>query len=267
MKQNEIPRQNYGVIFQEISESELDLAIEELRRVGYAVIDSGFSDEKIKKISQEFNSARLNYIGVYGEQNLRTKNEFHTIRALLSNGKLFIDLAMNRNVLSVISKLIVGKFILTQQNGVVNPPNEKYNQGAWHRDLPYQHFVSTNPLAINALFCVDDFTIENGSTYVLPASHLNTKFPSDHYINASATQVLAKAGQFILLDCMTYHSGGFNSTGFERRAINHVYAIPFFKQQISIPNLLKDYDLTIDQKEILGFNYTEPNTINEFLNK
>jgi len=85
--------------------------------------------------------------------------------------------------------------VLNQQNGVINPPHsERYNQGAWHRDLPYQHFVSSRPLAINALFCLDQFTIENGATKVLPASHRQEAFPSDDFVQSQATPVTAPAG-------------------------------------------------------------------------
>ena len=39
-----------------------------------------------------------------------------------------------------------------------------HHQSAFHRDLPYQHFTSSRPIAINALFCADEFTNENGAT-------------------------------------------------------------------------------------------------------
>jgi hypothetical protein len=168
--------------------------------------------------------------------------------------------------LSVLSKLIIGKFILNQQNGVINPPGETYNQGAWHRDLPYQHYVSNTPLAVNALFCVDDFTPENGSTFVLPASHRAVNFPSASYIQRNALQVEAKAGQYILLDCMLFHAGGFNRSNVNRRAVNHVYTIPYFKQQIKLSELLKNVDLRPDQMDLFGFNYQEPISIDQYLN-
>ncbi len=145
----------------------------------------------------------------YGETNLKSVNEFNTVRSLLTHGgDLFLRLALNENLLSIIKKLIPGKFILNQQNGVINPARETYNQSAWHRDLPYQHFVSTKPLAINALFCVDDFTYENGATFVLPASHKSEAFPSLNYVQRNAIQIEAKSGWFILLDCMIFHAGG-----------------------------------------------------------
>jgi len=262
-----IPLERYGVLVQDSPESELDEVAEQVRRIGYAVLDSGYAIDEIAYLSDAFNKTRGAYIQKYGEARLLAANEYHTIRAPLTHGDpVFVHLATNQNLMNVLGKLIYGKFILNQQNGVINPPGETYNQGAWHRDLPYQHYVSNTPLAVNALFCIDDFTLENGSTYVMPATHKSVNYPSQSYIQRNAVQVEAKAGQYILLDCMLFHSGGFNRTSAERRAVNHVYTIPYFKQQIKLPELLSHIELDSDLKELFGFNYQEPASIDQYLN-
>lgn len=262
-----VPVESYGVLIQDSAASELDEVAEQVRRIGYAILDSGYSTDYLAQLSDAFDRTRTAYVQSYGEARLRRANELNTIRAPLSQGETaFVRLASNQNVLSVLGKLIIGKFILNQQNGVINPPRQTYNQGAWHRDLPYQHYVSSTPLAVNALFCVDDFTLENGSTFVLPATHREVNYPSEAYIQRNALQIEAKAGQYILLDCMLFHSGGSNRTDHERRAVNHVYTIPYFKQQIKLPALLLQVDLAQDQKELFGFNFQEPTSIDNYLN-
>lgn len=260
------PHASYGILQQDLSESTLDIAAEQVRNLGYAILDSGYTAPELQRISEEFNRTREHYVETYGEAQLRSLNEFHTIRSPLTHGsEVFLKLALNENLLSILKKLIFGKFIINQQNGVINPPQETYNQAAWHRDLPYQHFVSTKPLAINALFCVDDFTFENGATFVLPASHKSEAFPSPNYVQRNAIQVEAKAGSFILLDCMMFHSGGFNKTGSVRRAVNHVFSIPYFKQQINIPMNIKSVaNLSSEVRDILGFTYVEPTSIMDY---
>ena len=261
-----IPSTGYGIVYQNSVVSEVDEAVERIQNLGFAIIDSGYSKSEIDNISVGFNRARRLYIELYGETYLREINEFYTIRSPLTNGDdLFLHLALNNHLLSVLAGLFTGKFILNQQNGIVNPSREKYNQSEWHRDLPYQHFVSSRPLAINALFCVDDFSVSNGATFVLPASHKSEKFPSWDYVQKNAMQIEAKAGSYILLDCMIFHAGGFNATDLERRAVNHVYNIPYFKQQINIPGNMKNVALTEQQRDILGFNYTEPATVRDYL--
>ena len=261
-----IPDASYGILVQDKPASELDEIAEQVRRLGYAILDSGFSADELAQLSEAFNRTRADYVQRWGEARLRSVNEYYTIRAPLTHGDpLFLRLATNTPLMTVLSQLIVGKFILNQQNGIINPPGETYNQGAWHRDLPYQHYTSSTPLAINALFCVDAFTPANGSTFVLPATHKTANFPSESYIQRNALQVEAKAGQYLLLDCMLFHAGGFNSTNRERRAVNHVYTIPYFKQQIKLPGLMSHVELTQEQMAILGFACQEPPTIDQYL--
>ncbi|WP_373085384.1 phytanoyl-CoA dioxygenase family protein [Sneathiella sp.] len=264
---NNIPSKSYGILQQKKTKSVINEIAEQVVNVGYSILDAGYTAAELQSLSEEFDQIHRRYVKTYGESNLRNANEFHTIRSPLTQGKPFLDLALNEKLLSLIKKLIPGKFILNQQNGITNPPQEAYNQDAWHRDLPYQHFVSTKPLAVNALFCLDDFTYENGATFVLPASHKSEAFPSERYILNNAIQVEARAGSFIVLDCMMFHAGGYNKTKSARRAVNHLFNIPYFKQQINIPKNMESADLSDEAKDVLGFNYMEPASVSEYLSK
>ena len=250
-----IPDKFYGVLQRTAEGSAIDAVVEQVRCLGYAVLDAGCDSAELNSLSVEFDTLHSAYLECYGVERLSAIDEQNTIRAPLAQGSgVFLDLVFNKNLLSVLKKLIDGRFILNQQNGIINPPQQTYNQASWHRDLPYQHFLSTTPLAINALFCIDDFTIENGATFVLPASHKSAPFPSADYVNRNALQVVAKAGSFILLDCMMFHAGGFNMTNAKRRAVNHLYNIPFLKQQIVIPPHMRQHKLSLEQRQILDFD-------------
>ncbi len=262
-----IPESVYGILRQDKCDEGQSEIAEEIRRLGYAVLDPGFSSHEIESIARQFDLIHQSYVEHYGADRLTNLDEINTVRVPFaqSGGERFLELATTPILLELISSLIDGKFILNQQNGIINPPKQRYNQGSWHRDLPYQHFVSSSPLAINALYCVDDFTVENGATFVLPSSHKVSAFPSFHFVQSNAVQVEAKAGQFIVLDCMMFHSGGSNRTDKPRRAINHVYTIPFFKQQIRLPGLVSVESLTEQAKDILGHSYKEPLSVEEYL--
>ena len=175
------------------------------------------------------------------------------------------QLALNKHLIEKVSGILHGQFILNQQNGIINPPRENYNQGSWHRDFPYQHFVSDHPLGLNALYCVDDFTTENGATFVLPGSHKVGAFPSVDFIKSHAVQLEAPAGSYILLDCMLYHTGGPNRTPHPRRAVNQVFNIPFFKQQVNLPKNLKREDYSEQELDILGFRFQEQASVESYL--
>ncbi len=261
-----IPQKNYGILKQDKFSNDLDEIAEQVRRIGFAVMDSNIPKKQLEIISKTFNSTFSAYVEKFGKNRLIKTNEINTIRApLYFEDEIFISLATNKNLLKILAHLIDGKFILNQQNGIINPPCESYNQGSWHRDFPYQHFISDTPLGINALFCIDEFTVENGSTFVLPTSHKVKNFPSQTYIRKNALQVTAKPGQFIILDCMTFHSGGYNYSDKARRAVNHVYTIPYFNQQIDLTKLLKNKKLTPKQKDLFGFNSKNHSSVIEYI--
>ncbi|SIO38132.1 Phytanoyl-CoA dioxygenase (PhyH) [Bradyrhizobium erythrophlei] len=257
----------YGVIEQTASENDVEYACESIRHLGYAVIDGGYEPGRLNAMSEAFERAQQRHTSEHGgREALKAIDEHNTIRLPLVYERLFLELAANNKILEICRRLIPGYVVLNQQNGVINPPHaERYNQGAWHRDLPYQHFVSSRPLAINALFCLDPFTNENGATKVLPASHRQEAFPSDHFIEAAATTIAAPAGSFIVLDCMMYHSGGVNTTDRPRRAVNHVYSIPLLRQQIDLPSMLGDQFVTDDAlRKLLGYNVRTPRSVAEY---
>lgn len=265
-RRSKIPRSSYGILEQNQLEGTSDRIVEQIRELGYAILDSKMSADELTTIGEEFDAAHRAYSSEHSESRLRETGEINTIRCPLALGyESFLNLAFNAPLMAAIERLILGAFVLNQQNGVINPPRQSYNQGAWHRDLPYQHFTTSRPIAINALFCVDPFTEENGATFVLPASHKSESLPSPDFIAANAVQIEAAAGSFILLDCMTFHAGGRNETECRRRAVNHIYGIPHLRQQIRIPKLMDAASLSPEQCQILGFGFEESDSIAAYL--
>jgi ectoine hydroxylase-related dioxygenase (phytanoyl-CoA dioxygenase family) len=258
----------YGVIEQAASGSDVEASCESIRHLGYAVIDGGYEAGWLNSISEALDRAQQRYISEYGgREALKAIDEHNTVRLPLRYEPMFVALATNVKILEICRRLISGYIVLNQQNGVINPPHsENYNQGAWHRDLPYQHFVSSRPLAINALFCLDQFTMENGATKVLPASHRQEAFPSDQFVEAQAATVVAPAGSFIILDCMVFHSGGVNTTDRPRRAVNHVYSIPLIRQQIDLPSALGEHFTSEGAlRKLFGYEVRTPHSVAEYL--
>ena len=265
-KKSKIHGEYYGVL--EITENkiETDQKLEELHELGFTILESQQTEIEINELSEKFDNILDQYYELYGKDDLVKVDEENTIRALFSFGKNeFLKIIFNKNLQHLLEKIFRGKFQLNQQNGIINPPKKRYNQSFWHRDLPYQHFISSRPLAINAIFCLDDFTNENGATFVLPGSHKTEPLPSKEYIQNHAQQVTAKSGSFIILNCMVFHTGGANETDRPRRAINHVFNIPYFKQQIRISESMISQALTDQERSILGLNFQESISINDYL--
>lgn len=258
----------YGVIEQTSSDDDVAYACESIRQLGYAVIDGGYETPWLDALSESFDRVHAESSSRHGGvETLTAIDEHNTIRLPLAYAGIFLDLASNVRVLEICRRLVPGYVILNQQNGIINPSGARqYNQAAWHRDLPYQHFVSSRPLALNALFCLDAFTIDNGATRVLPASHRQEAFPSDRFVETEAKTITAPAGSFIVLDCMVFHSGGVNTTERARRAVNHVYSIPLLRQQIDLPAALGEtFIANAAERRLLGYDVRTPASVEGFL--
>lgn len=245
----------YGVLQQNQASSETDIALEELSLLGFAKLDSGFTPEFVEELSRRFEDARIRYPGMAGPFDV----EPDVIRVLPILDDVFFTVLFNDRLHELLGKVLGDYYIVNQVNGLINPAGSSdYSQSPWHRDLPFRHLTMSRPIAVNALFALDDFTIENGCTSVLPGSHKVENFSSDDVVLRNALPVTAKAGTFILLDCMTYHRGGINRSGGDRRAINHVFTIPAWRQQLHLPSIFgPDVDLSPEQKKILGYGLEE----------
>jgi ectoine hydroxylase-related dioxygenase (phytanoyl-CoA dioxygenase family) len=246
---------SYGVNQQNTLNNWIESHIEELQINGFSILNEVLTTLELEncrlKLDDIYELQKKNF----GEENLKKINENNTVRCPIIYDEYFLNIATNTNVLKIVEKIIGNYFILHLQNGIINKPNQEHHQSSWHRDLPYQNFVISKPLAIGALFCIDDFTDTSGATYVLPHSHRVESIPSQEFVEKFSKQLEAKAGSVILFDAMLFHKAGYNSGNFTRRAINNVYVVPILKQQIDLYTALngkyKDNEFL---SKFLGYN-------------
>lgn len=229
----------YGIKEYNTLTSDADSHVEEIKLQGYTVFENLLEEPELQAIRSKINQIyQIQIDEVGGENRLKQINDAYVVRCLLAYDEYFLGLAANSKILHIVEALLGDYFTLTMQNGIINRPDVENYQSSWHRDLNYQHFVSSRPLAVSALFCVDHFSTETGGTYVLPASHKAEVFPSREFVQRYEQPIQARAGSVLIFDSMLFHRAGHNTSTSVRRAINHVYSLPFIKQQISLPEAL-----------------------------
>jgi ectoine hydroxylase-related dioxygenase (phytanoyl-CoA dioxygenase family) len=230
----------YGITERGHASSEVARIAERIRLAGYAVLPSGLAAEEISSLGPRLEQVMARQVEEFGgAERIAAIGDALTARCPLVYDEAFLALAAHAGVLALCGELLGDYVILMQQNGVINPSGQGHTQLAYHRDLPYQHFVSSRPLAVSALFCIDPFTVETGATTVIPGSHRMEQFPSDSVAAELDTPVSADPGSFIVFDSMVFHRAGANRSGRPRRAVNQVYSVPIIAQQISLPEALQ----------------------------
>lgn len=228
----------YGKLTQLKCNCDVDLYVEEIKNDGFTIIENVLTEKELKKYREKIDSIYKQQEIEFGINKLNSIEERNMCRIPLKYDDYFINIATNNLVLDITKRFLGDFFILNLQNAIINTPNEEHHQSSWHRDLPYQNYVISSPLSINALFCIDDFTVKTGGTIVVPYTHKTEILPSDRYIEKHAVTAIAKAGSVIVFDSMLFHKAGYNSSNIIRRAVNHQYQIPLLKQFYDFPKAL-----------------------------
>lgn len=228
----------HGVERQAHTADLLDRQAEEVRHLGYTVVDSGLNAAELACARERMEAIYQSQVEEVGIATLQRCRDLDVARCPLAYDERFIELAANAPLMKLVARLLGENFVLLQQNGLFNRPGAEHYQTHWHRDLSYQHWTSSEPLAVNALLALDDFTVKNGATHVLPASHLAADFPSAAYVGKFETPLEVPAGSFLVLDAMLFHRAGRNTTSGQRRGLNHLIGRPFMAQQFDLSRMV-----------------------------
>lgn len=224
--------------------SDIDLYIEELKIKGYTIVESGLDAKFIDNVRlriDEIYEEQCRDLG--GECNLEAINDKNIARAPCAHDKIFIDIAMNKPMHEICRRILGEYFILMSQNAIINNPGTDHYQFTWHRDLNYQHYTSSYPLALSALLCIDPFSGKTGGTYVLEGTHLQENFPSEQYVIKNQIVVEAPIGSIIVFDSMLFHRTGMNQSNIIRRAVNHIITVPMIAQQYNFSSMTEHFGI------------------------
>lgn len=246
------------------NQSEVEHHLENLTIKGYSVMTDVWTAPQIKETSELLMRLYDKQEREFGLDRLQKLNESEVHRGLVCEDQVFLDMLSEPKVLDVVHALVGATAILNLQNASCLRSGKKHYQSAWHRDFA-KDFVSSKCLAVNAFWCISDFTAENGATWLLPHSHKLENFPTERYIRENGVQVEAPAGSVIFWDSLILHKAGFNTTEHTRLGINHMYTRPFLKQQIDYPEYLKGkIDIESALGQLLGFWAIPPKSVEEF---
>jgi ectoine hydroxylase-related dioxygenase (phytanoyl-CoA dioxygenase family) len=245
---------SYGVKEQETAISDLAAHAERIQLAGYSVVPA-FSEAEAIELGARLDEVFRRQEDEFGSERLEQIGDSFVARCPLIDDDAFLRLVTYPPLLALVRQLLGDYVVLMQQNGVINPRKEGHTQAAYHRDLPYQHFISSRPLAVSALFCIDPFRHETGATMVIPGSHRAERFPSADVAASLEVSVNAEPGSFVVFDAMLFHRAGDNRSGRMRRAVNHVFSAPLIAQQISLPSALNGrYSDDPALSQLLGYD-------------
>ena len=166
------------------------------------------------------------------EQGIYKKHVDGLSRLLIQRGQEFIDLIDQSPVQEYVDTLLSDTCVIQNYTGIRILPQESTVVTNGHKDSP--RYSPNYLLAMQLLYFLDDFTPENGATWVLPGSHATPTVPDEATFRKGAVQIPGKAGSVLICNSSLTHAAGINSTPDPRRGISVVYTRSFVKPAISV---------------------------------
>jgi len=205
-----------------------------------------------------------------GTDRLKRAGELGVLRLMMRWDPFFLRFLELPAVLSIVDATVSPTGILHLQNGFILPSfplSEKPQvfQNSYHQDFP--RVLNGYLASINVFFAIDEFTRENGATWVVPKSQQTPERPSQNTIDATAVPVECPAGSMIVFDSTLWHAAGANASGRDRLAINHQFTRSWIKQQIDYVRALGNAGVEAQPprtQQLLGWYTRVVTSLDEF---
>lgn len=178
------------------------------------------------------------------------------VLALAVKHRAFLDLMCHPLVMAVCERLLGRDFVCSTWSSNTLLPG--FDGVYWHVDHPYwtiaQPYPVEPPLTAHAIWCLDDFSAESGSTLFVPGSHRRTHLPEhEHDYAHEALAVEAPAGSLILAHGAIWHSPGRNASDRPRSAVFGRYARSYIIPQEDLRHQLARLDAPSEQvRRLMG---------------
>jgi hypothetical protein len=176
----------------------------------------------------------------------------------------FMTLLEELPLLEQVESYLQSPCILNSYGGGFSQPQTESYLLHHHRDTKI--FSLGTPSMVNMLLMLDDFTLENGATYILSGSHhVQGKCPSEELFYAAAERFIGKAGDVVLFDGNCWHAAGRNYSSQDRGVLTLTFTTPYMKPQLDYTRLIqKPEELSSQVKRLLGFQAQIPHSLEEW---
>lgn len=153
-----------------------------------------------------------------------------------------------------------GKYILNSFGGNMLSKGFSYANNI-HREL--RSFSGSLPLMLNTLLFLDDFTYDNGATWLMHRGHIQSDKPDEDDFMKQAFQVTGRSGSVAVWNSNLWHRAGVNSTANPRRSVTPEFTKPFMKQGFDYTQFVTE-ETSSWLKQALGWNSRTPATLEQW---
>ena len=184
-----------------------DSILETLERDGYAVAPDALSPSTVAQLRQDLEAAIEKEAAYHGGADYV---DYGMVLVCCTHARSFVDVLAEDRVMRILDRILGEGSIVYAFTSSSNPPGRTNYSYRVHVDCP--RLIQGYDTNAGVMMLLDDFTAENGATWVLPGSHHTREAPSEEHFFANARRVIAPAGSSVFLNPRVWHSGGKNET-------------------------------------------------------
>ena len=243
----------------------------ELSQEGYTLLPSFFDYEFMSQLSTSLDQTYefCREIQIKNGIDAATNGTAHHLLCAKDNNYMdLLSKICSTTIYNSIKEFFNGNFILNSYGGIINITAKPSYVANIHRDIRF--YSGDFPLMLNMLIMLDDFTLENGATYLLAKSHLKADKPSDKEFYEKSQRAIGKKGDVLFFNSNLWHAAGLNTTAHVRRAITITFTKPFMKQQLDYSKAIgyeNVKELSTELQQLVGYYSRTPSNLEEWYQK
>lgn len=237
--------------------------IYKMQTVGFSIIEEFYGENECFYLKSVLEKAIEEYEPFGGsERSLKDRYHMHDLLVKdIAYGKTFEDPRLQQLVGAILGE----NWIMYAYTSSSLPPYGNNYGSRIHVDSP--RVIRDYPTNLGIIWALDDFTIENGATYVLPGSHNTDLIPSESLFEKNSIRLTCKRGALVVFNARVWHSAGTNTTENFRHALTLNVCRPYMKQRMDwvrfIPEAISS-QLNEQARRIIGFDTRLPSSLEEF---
>lgn len=229
---------------------------------GYIVVENVIEQELVETARPHLEDSIEKEAGFHGSTSYK---DYGMLLCCPIYGGSFLKFAEHRALMQPFDWMLGDTSIIYVYTSSSLPPLQKNHASRIHIDRP--HDTGSFIEALGCLVLLDDFTEDNGATWVLPGSHLQSQAPDEESFYSKAIRIIAPKGSVVYFHLRLWHAGGTNHTQAWRHALGIGMVRGYMKQRIDLPRAMKNVDYS-DLSDLglqkLGFFSQPPASLEEF---
>ena len=242
-------------------EHDVSRIVAELDERGYCVIPSVISTEKADQ-------ARTILERLLAQEASETsrRNRTQRVGRIAVKHPIFVELMAHPLIVAIWRRYLDEEMICSTWTANTTFPG--FDRIGWHPDWPYQWVNQpwpTDRISGQTMWLLNDFSVENGGTGLLPYSHRKGHRPPPEMVSQwhpDAEILTGIRGSVMVMHGANWHTARPNSSHQARSALLGMYTRPFYITQEDMRAQLAELDNPSELvRQLMGANQRQPGVV------